>query len=132
MGTNLIDSSQPKLPAKRGRKQIVTDQQISDALELEGGLQSFAAKRLGIAPQSLSRRIRNSKKLISIVNALRKELVDEAARSIRKQAKEGSFKANKLILECFGRDDGWMVAPIEQSISSEVKIYLPKKSSDVV
>ena len=89
----------------------VSNADIWEALELEDGNVSAAARRLDMARNKLQERIDRSPELQVLMGDLREEAVDVAEVNTMKRAKSGSDPiAEKFVLQTLGKRRGWNTA----------------------
>lgn len=89
----------------------VSNADIWEALELEEGNVSAAARRLDMARNKLQERIDRSPELQVLMGDLREEAVDVAEVNTMKRAKSGSDPiAEKFVLQTLGKRRGWNTA----------------------
>lgn len=89
----------------------VSNAEIWDALELEEGNVSAAARRLDMTRNKLQERIDRSPELQILMGDLREEVVDVAEVNTMKRAKSGSDPiAEKFVLQTLGKRRGWNTA----------------------
>lgn len=89
----------------------VSNAEIWEALELEEGNVSAAARRLDMTRTKLQERIDRSPELQILMGDLREEVVDVAEVNTMKRAKSGSDPiAEKFVLQTLGKRRGWNTA----------------------
>lgn len=82
--------------------------EIKKALIKSKGLISPAARSLGVARQTLYRRIKNNKSLKKTVNSEREELKDFTESILLKLIKKEDFRAVKYFLSTQAKDRGYI------------------------
>jgi len=103
-------------PNKRGRPAKVTIDQISEALEQSAGIFSGAAKMLGTCPNTISNKVRKSKKLRDLVAEIKYKTLDLAETELLKKLKEGNMTAIIFYLKTQGKDRGYVERVQEQAV----------------
>lgn len=93
--------------SNRPRNKIVTNAEIVQALREAHGLVSVAAKRLGIARQTIHVRIKRSADVAQAVRDARAELVDLAESALRTAVEAGEPWAVSLVLRTLGAKRGY-------------------------
>jgi predicted transcriptional regulator len=86
----------------------ITDEQIAEALRASGGLQTPAAKMLGVSQQMISSRIRKSPYLLEVRREVEEALLDIAETQLVQQIKKGRIGAIIFYLKCKGKSRGYI------------------------
>lgn len=93
-----------KVEPKKKYKTSVTDDMIVKALEKTGGVYSEAAALLGLNRQTVYVRVKNSKRIQAIRDAIRLDLVNLAESVVEDHVMRGDLKAAMFVLERRSRD----------------------------
>jgi len=83
-------------------------EQIEKILELSGGWQSVAAKKLGISRQALNKRIQKSKRLQDTLEAIKERTLDMTEGQLMKLIKAGEPSAIYFYLKTQGKHRGYI------------------------
>ncbi len=86
----------------------VSEEMIIKALQASVGIQSDAARRLGISPQALGQRIKGSKRLQKVRDSIRYEYIDLSMSVILSELRQGSLDAAKFVMSKLGHLAGWV------------------------
>ena len=103
-------------PNKRGRPAAATIEQIAEALEHSAGIFTVAAKMLGCAPNTISNKVRVSKKLRKLVAEIKYKTLDLAEAQLLKKLKEGNMTAIIFYLKTQGKERGYVERVQEQAV----------------
>ena len=93
-----------KVEPKKKYKTSVTDDMIIKALEKTGGVYSEAAALLDLNRQTVYVRVKNSKRIQAIRDAIRLDLVNLAESVVEDHVMRGDLKAAMFVLERRSRD----------------------------
>lgn len=84
---------------------------LEEALRKAGGIPAGAAKVLGCARSTVTRRIAKSERLQALIEELQEELLDvcelSMAAMVRNTKHRNHFNATKFVLETKGKSRGW-------------------------
>jgi hypothetical protein len=81
---------------------------VEDALKKTMGLQTQAAKMLGITPSAISHRIKRSPRLQRLIRDIQEEWLDTAEYELSKKMRSGDLGALCFYLKCKGKDRGFV------------------------
>jgi hypothetical protein len=103
-----IEDSGPG-PVVNARPQTLryTYDEVKQALKDAGGVQSIAAKRLGITRAAVSRWVRCYPELRELIQEYEGRVTDLAANNIIKGVKNGNLTASMFWLRTRARNEGW-------------------------
>lgn len=104
------------VPQKHGRPSAFTVPQLIKALENSMGIYTAAAKMLGCAPNTISNRVRKSKKLRDCVAAIKYRNVDLAETQLLVKLREGNMTAIIFYLKTQGKERGYVERVQEQAV----------------
>ena len=93
----------------------ITIKEIEIALRTTMGFQTQAAELLGISQQAISKRIKASPHLQTVIKEIREKELDHAEFNLQKLIKAGNFQAICFYLKCQGKNRGY-VERIEQQV----------------
>jgi len=91
-------------------KHTLTNKVIAQALELNGGFITGAARDLDCSPRTIFRRIARSAYLQDVVWGIREKYLDLAESEHIKHVKAGNYEAVKFHLRCQGKSRGYVEA----------------------
>lgn len=97
----------PQKPKEQGHY-IRTVDEVKEAIELNGGLLSFAARSLGISRSALSERIKKNPDLAAFVQEIREETLDKAENQLIIAMESGDIQAIKFMLRNLGKERGYI------------------------
>ncbi len=106
-------------PNKPGRPPAATIDQIAEALENSVGIFTGAAKLLGCAPNTISNKVRTSKKLRKLVAEIKYKTVDLAETQLLIKLKEGNMTAIIFYLKTQGKDRGYVERIQDQAVGKD-------------
>ena len=108
-------------PQRRGRPAAATIEQIAEALEHSAGLFTVAARMLGCVPNTISNKVRVSKKLRKLVAEIKCKTLDLAEAQLIQKLKEGNMAAIKFYLKTQGKERGYVELVQEQAVGHDGK-----------
>ena len=101
---------------------------VSQALEDAGGLQSSAARTLGVVRSTICKWVQKHPELQAIQEEARQSLLDFAESNIRSSVESGDLESSRFVLRTLGASRGYVPSStIQANVSSPVKVefYLP-------
>lgn len=114
-----------------------TSAQIGAALRACGGVVSHAAKRLGLDPRTLRRRLEREPALVAVREEAYDTLLDDAesalAKMVRNPKHPGHLQAAALVVKYRGARRGWvshahLEAELTGTKAPRVVLYVPEKA----
>lgn len=116
-----------RVPPKKGVR--VASARIADALRKSGGVVTDAAKALGVARATLTRRLSAEPALREVRDEVREEILDVAESKLREHIKAGNLNAAIFYLKTQGRDRGYVERSEHGGVpdAPPIKFYMPKK-----
>lgn len=113
----------------RGRPFSVTVNRLTEALKNAIGNTTDAAKQLGIHPETVRHRIRNSVKLRKLVDDIRENTIDLAESEMFKLLKSGDGPMIRFFLFTIGKNRGYVRRSQEQLVGKNGEPMDPSSSS---
>jgi predicted transcriptional regulator len=92
---------------KRKPNTVLTEEAIAVALRKCAGIQTRAARVLGVSQSAVSQRVSGSEYLQNIYSEIRESLLDVAEDELIKKLKEGHMTAIIFYLKCIGKSRGY-------------------------
>ena len=86
---------------------VLTEEAIGTALKKSAGIQTRAARVLGVSQSAISQRVSNSEYLQNIYSEIREGLLDVAEDELIKKLREGHMTAIIFYLKCIGKSRGY-------------------------
>lgn len=100
----------------------LTETQIRAALKKHGGLQSLAAKTLGVSRQCVHERIQGSPTLQSFLREMDEAMLDTAENTIHKALKKGDKPMTRWFAERKGKARGYATKVETESKLADVEL----------
>jgi hypothetical protein len=108
---------------QRRKKKQITNKAMKKAIRASQGKVYLAAMALRCSPSTIYRRANEVKKIQSLIDSLRGQMVDEAENQLWIAVKSGKAWAVCFALKCLGKDRGYVERQetrIEGSMNSHV------------
>ena len=98
----------PKKPDPPRSAVGVSEEKIAEALEASCGIQTTAAKMIGLTQSGVSRRISTSPYLQQVIHEIREEILDICETELFKKIRSGNLTALIYYTKCFGKQRGYL------------------------
>lgn len=110
-----------------------SDRAIINALISSGGMVTMAARRLGIARQTIHARAQRSPQIKEAIAAAREEMLDEAETQLRRAVGQGEPWAVCFALKTIGRQRGYVErTELAHSAQETIRVDLSDIPDDVL
>lgn len=110
-----------------------SEKEIIEAIAATGGMVALAAKRLGIARQTIHARAQRSQAIREAIAAAREEMLDEAETQLRRAVGEGQPWAVCFALKTIGKARGYIErSELAHSAQETIRVDLSDIPDDVL
>ncbi len=110
-----------------------SEKEIIEAIAATGGMVALAAKRLGIARQTIHARAQRSSAIREAIGAAREEMLDEAETQLRRAVGEGQPWAVCFALKTIGKSRGYIErSELAHSAQETIRVDLSDIPDDVL
>ncbi len=104
--------------------------EIERALRAADGIVVLTAKKLGVDPSTIRRRLRAEPKLREVRDELVESFVDLAETQLRRLVKKGNLGAVIFTLRTLGRSRGYVERQeVDMANVEPIRFYIPKKQA---
>lgn len=106
----------------------ITSAEIERALRAADGIVNTTAKKLGVDPSTIRRRLRAEPKLREVRDELVESFVDLAETKLRQLVRKGNLGAVIFVCKTLGRSRGYVERQeVDMPTVEPIRFYLPKK-----